>query len=160
MLVMTHSELIKQFILPSECQETIYQNIRLKIKRDDLIHKVVSGNKWRKLKGHLLNFNQSNNSNISSIGGVHSNHLHALAWTCHQLQIPCELYIYGHHDIKVSPTMLDCLNWNAKLHMIPRTEQESIHHKVIQSNGYWIGEGGTGKAAEIGIEKLVEEFLL
>ena len=34
------------------------------VKRDDLIHHIISGNKWRKLKYNLLHFNTLNKKGI------------------------------------------------------------------------------------------------
>ncbi|MBL0238018.1 MAG: hypothetical protein IPQ02_15805 [Saprospiraceae bacterium] len=155
---MDFNYLLTQFILPSPCEEIIYQDLHIRIKRDYLIHLVVSGNKWRKLEGHLLHYLKSNYTNISSIGGAHSNHLHALAWTCNQLKIPCELYIYGHPENNLSPTMHDALLWNAKLNLISRSQKETIGESMAKNNTYWIGEGGIGPSADLGIAKLLAEF--
>lgn len=51
--------------------------VSLAIKRDDLIHPWLSGNKWRKLKYSMLQ--QPQGSTIISCGGCFSNHLYALA---------------------------------------------------------------------------------
>ena len=50
------------------------------VKRDDLIHPFVSGNKLRKLKGWLEEAKQKNTETIVSFGGAYSNHLIALAF--------------------------------------------------------------------------------
>lgn len=55
------------------------KNIHLYIKRDDLIHPEVSGNKWRKLKYFLLRAQHKKCDKILSFGGAYSNHIAALA---------------------------------------------------------------------------------
>jgi 1-aminocyclopropane-1-carboxylate deaminase len=75
---------MKTFQLPSIEQEvpTEFLNkkgILLSIKRDDLIHNEVSGNKWRKLKWNIRNAIQSERETILTFGGAHSNHIAATA---------------------------------------------------------------------------------
>ncbi|MDO9212349.1 MAG: 1-aminocyclopropane-1-carboxylate deaminase/D-cysteine desulfhydrase, partial [Methylococcales bacterium] len=53
--------------------------VELWIKRDDLLHPIMSGNKWRKLKYSLNHALNSGADTIISMGGAYSNHLHALA---------------------------------------------------------------------------------
>lgn len=55
------------------------KNIQLFIKRDELIHPVIQGNKWRKLKYNLLAAAEQSADTLLSFGGPYSNHLHALA---------------------------------------------------------------------------------
>ncbi len=52
--------------------------IRLFIKRDDLLHPEIQGNKWRKLQPVIQNMG-TEKTGILSFGGAYSNHLHALA---------------------------------------------------------------------------------
>jgi 1-aminocyclopropane-1-carboxylate deaminase len=49
------------------------------IKRDDLIHPVISGNKWRKLKYLLKKAQAQNKTHLITFGGAYSNHLLATA---------------------------------------------------------------------------------
>jgi len=73
---------IKHLQLPSPIQEIVEdewkeKNIHVFIKRDDLIHPIISGNKWRKLKEYI-DFAQNKEPNsIISFGGAYSNHLYA-----------------------------------------------------------------------------------
>ena len=55
-------------------------NVKLYIKREDLIHNIVSGNKWRKLKYNFEYLLNNKIKTILSFGGAYSNHLHALSW--------------------------------------------------------------------------------
>ncbi|MBL4766047.1 MAG: 1-aminocyclopropane-1-carboxylate deaminase/D-cysteine desulfhydrase, partial [Colwellia sp.] len=58
-------------------------NVHVEIKRDDIIHPIISGNKWRKLKYNLQHVKQTQNINgVLSFGGCYSNHIHALAFAC------------------------------------------------------------------------------
>ena len=63
------------------------KEIKLWVKRDDLIHPVISGNKWRKLKYILDHALRLDSDTIISMGGAYSNHLHALAFVGKQLNL-------------------------------------------------------------------------
>ncbi|HRG66958.1 MAG TPA: hypothetical protein PLV12_14165, partial [Saprospiraceae bacterium] len=58
-------------------------SFQLWVKRDDLIHPQISGNKYRKLKYNLQQFPDAGKQGILTFGGVYSNHLHATAAACH-----------------------------------------------------------------------------
>jgi len=53
--------------------------IRLSVLRLDLLHPVISGNKWFKLKHNLAAARRQGKNTILSFGGPWSNHLHALS---------------------------------------------------------------------------------
>src|ERR1700744_3052384 len=55
------------------------RGISVFIKRDDLIHPIISGNKWRKLKYILLKAQSENKNHLVTFGGAYSNHLLATA---------------------------------------------------------------------------------
>ena len=55
------------------------RKVQLSIKRDDLIHPQISGNKWRKLKFNLQAMQQQKKSELLTFGGAFSNHIHATA---------------------------------------------------------------------------------
>ncbi len=55
------------------------QGIEVFMKRDDLIHPIISGNKWRKLKYLLLRARAENKNHLVTFGGAYSNHLLATA---------------------------------------------------------------------------------
>ena len=79
--------------LPSPCHlladETIF-GMPIWVKRDDLIHSVVSGNKYRKLKYALVKIAEnSRHANgvpkLITMGGIWSNHVHATAYAAAKL---------------------------------------------------------------------------
>lgn len=55
------------------------RGIRLFVKRDDLIHPQVSGNKWRKLKYNLQAARVQQQKRLLTFGGAYSNHIAATA---------------------------------------------------------------------------------
>jgi|SRR6185503_940891 len=55
------------------------KGIEVFIKRDDLIHPIISGNKWRKLKYILKRAQAEQKTHLVTFGGAYSNHLLATA---------------------------------------------------------------------------------
>ena len=60
------------------------RGLELFVKRDDLIHPEVSGNKWRKLKYNIAQAQQTQKAGVVTFGGAYSNHLLATAAACHE----------------------------------------------------------------------------
>lgn len=56
------------------------RNIEVFIKREDLIHPFVSGNKFRKLKYNLAEAKKQNVTTLLTFGGAFSNHIAAVAF--------------------------------------------------------------------------------
>lgn len=55
------------------------RGVTLYLKREDLLHPWVSGNKWRKLKYNLLHAKKSGHHTLLTFGGAYSNHILAVA---------------------------------------------------------------------------------
>ena len=51
--------------------------VKLYIKRDDLIHPEITGNKWRKLKYNLIEAREKGFKSLMTFGGAFSNHIYA-----------------------------------------------------------------------------------
>ncbi|RRQ50687.1 1-aminocyclopropane-1-carboxylate deaminase/D-cysteine desulfhydrase [Maribacter algicola] len=58
------------------------KDVRIALKREDLLHPMVSGNKYRKLKYNLKEAQQSGYRNVLTFGGAYSNHIAATASAC------------------------------------------------------------------------------
>lgn len=135
------------------------------VKRDDLIHPVISGNKWRKLKyilDHLLN---SKVHTIISMGGAYSNHLHALAYVGKELQLNTIGYIRGERPEIFSATLQDLQDWGMELRFVSRTEYRNLRNYKnsdifpdIEKGEYWLPEGGATDLALKGVAEIVSEI--
>ena len=55
------------------------KQVQVFVKRDDMIHPFISGNKWRKLKYLLLDAERQGKRHLVTFGGAYSNHLLATA---------------------------------------------------------------------------------
>lgn len=54
-------------------------NVEVHLKREDTIHPIISGNKYRKLKYNLKEAKQQNKNTVVTFGGAYSNHIAAVA---------------------------------------------------------------------------------
>lgn len=174
---MLHARLIeleKQFKFSPLTQlfsSLLEQNqVELWIKRDDLIHPVISGNKWRKLKYTLDHALKINAHTFVSMGGTYSNHLHALAFIGKQLGIKTVAYIRGEQAKVLNPTLQDIQNWGMELRFISRSDYRLLrqykgHDKLpdrfsvdLQEGYYWLPEGGATTLALKGVGEIIFEI--
>lgn len=139
--------------------------IELWIKRDDLLHSIISGNKWRKLK-YILNHALSLGANtIISMGGAYSNHLHALAYVGKVLGLKTIGLIRGEPSESLTPTLLDMQQWGMELRFVSRSEYRLLRQYKqwndlpnLKPQQYWLPEGGAQDLALKGISELVHEI--
>ncbi len=141
------------------------KQIELWVKRDDLIHQVISGNKWRKLKFILQHALKIGSHTIISMGGAYSNHLHALAYVGYRLKLNTVGYIRGERPDQLSATLQDLQRWGMELRFVSRTHYRELrcykkHDELpgIEEGQYWLPEGGATELAMQGIAELVAEI--
>ena len=139
--------------------------IELWLKRDDLLHPIISGNKWRKLKYSLNDALNLGKDTIISMGGAHSNHLHALAYTGKLLNIKTHGFIRGEQPETLTDTLKDLQDWGMQLSYISRSAYRTLrdyqdHFSLpgLKPNEYWLPEGGASPLALQGVAELVKEI--
>lgn len=81
------------------------KKIELHVKRDDLLHPEVSGNKWRKLKYNLHSVFSNQLKGIITFGGAFSNHIYSTAAACHLAGIDAIGFIRGEENIPLNSTL-------------------------------------------------------
>ena len=142
-----------------------HKAIELWLKRDDQLHPVISGNKWRKLKFSLDHALYSGADTIISMGGVYSNHLHALAFAGKALGLKTIAYIRGEAPAVLTPTLVDLTAWGMELRFISRTEYRQLRQYKgcldlpgLKPQQYWLPEGGAQALALNGVAELVAEI--
>lgn len=144
----------------SWCREA---KVELWIKRDDLIHPQVSGNKWRKLKGWLRLFREQGKKEILSCGGAFSNHLVALAAVARMARIPASALVRGDELNENSNEVLQyCHRQGLKLEFIGREAYRKwrLEPPELAEDMLWIPEGGKGAPALEGCAELAAEIPL
>ena len=123
------------------------QDVHTDILRLDLIHPVISGNKWFKLKYYLDEAITAKACKLASFGGAYSNHIIALALTGKEAGIPTIGFIRGDADTALSPTLKEAVSYGMELQFINRSDyrhRQQIQDSYHQSGWYWIPEGGYG----------------
>jgi 1-aminocyclopropane-1-carboxylate deaminase len=179
-----YSQLQAELTLPSPVKKITSswflsgENIDVFCKRDDLIHKTISGNKWRKLMPLAAQLNEqlaaepkSKNSDstvqahILSFGGGYSNHLHALAYMCHRLNVKLTAVIRGDYSHSPTPMLNDLHRWGASCHFVTkidykkRTEPEYVSElKATFNANIVVPEGGSNADCLAGVAGLVDEY--
>ena len=124
------------------------QEVSVDILRLDLLHPVVSGNKWFKLQYYLQDAIATGKNTIASFGGAYSNHIVATAYAAREAGLKSIGYIRGERAVELSPTLLNAMNYGMELVFVDRTlyrkKEENIISQNNNANIYWIMEGGYG----------------
>jgi len=163
------SEFMHNARIPSPVEEVDHPllsqyGVSLFIKRDDLIHEQVSGNKYRKLKYNLLDAQVRRVERLVTFGGAFSNHLYAFAAACRLAGIPCTGFVRGEID-PFNPTMQFCREQGMDLISVTREDyrqkenspfvREYLRHL---QNAQVIPEGGSNALALKGVTEIMEEI--
>ena len=138
------------------------EKVSLFVKRDDAIHPIMSGNKWRKLSNALP---PSLPKAIVSFGGGFSNHLHALGFICFKLGIPFTAIIRGDYSATPSPMIKDLIQWQTHIEYVDRitykkrSDSAYLNELKLQfPDAIIIPEGGSQAQALQGIKDTVDEI--
>lgn len=142
-------------------------HVELWMKRDDLLHPVISGNKWRKLKYILDHALSLDADTMVSMGGAYSNHLHALAYTGKMLGLKTQGWVRGEQSEELTPTLRDAVQWGMELKFFSRSEYRMLRQYKnwwelpgMQARQYWLPEGGAQALALGGVAELVREITI
>ena len=127
--------------------------------RLDLVHPVVSGNKWYKLKGWLNEARQLHKKTIISFGGAYSNHIVATAAACAATGFKSIGLVRGERPVVLSHTLLTAENYGMELMFLTR---EDYRLKKIpfelSDEMYLINDGGYGKNGLTGVMELMDDI--
>jgi len=133
--------------------------------RLDRVHPFVSGNKWYKLKHHIISAQSAEKSHLLSFGGAYSNHIHAMAYAAKSLGLKSTGVIRGEPGNKLTPTLQDCVDWGMNLQWLNRKDygdiasSQSIEEYSSRYPDVWvIPEGGAGEQGVSGIQALFSDL--
>jgi 1-aminocyclopropane-1-carboxylate deaminase len=139
--------------------------ITVHIKREDLIHPFVSGNKFRKLKYNLLQAKEEQQETLLTFGGAYSNHIAAVAFAGKEKGFKTIGIIRGDElrdKISENPTLQFAENCGMQFEFVSRetyrlkTEISFLENlKQKFGNFYLIPEGGTNDLAIKGCEEIL-----
>jgi 1-aminocyclopropane-1-carboxylate deaminase len=157
--------------LPSPLREVVdgrfeRHGVRLLLKRDDLIHPELVGNKWRKLAPNLA---AAGGRTVVTFGGAYSNHLRAAAAAGRLLGLSTVGVVRGQElaGLPLNPSLARCAADGMRLHFVDRptyrrkTEPETLAallRAVDAEDAVVIPEGGSNAKAVRGCRALGEEL--
>ncbi len=140
------------------------------MKRDDLNHPVIQGNKWRKLKHNLTHAQARGVDGLVTFGGAHSNHIAATAHAARACGLLSIGFIRG-DELQAQPE-----RWSETLHgaraegmqlvFLSRSEYrlkhraQAVQETLQASSRRWmlLPEGGSNARAVSGVAEIVDEL--
>lgn len=139
--------------------------LTVSIKRDDAIHPIISGNKWRKLKFNLHYAKTHHYVGVISFGGSFSNHIHALAFACQQQGLKSIAIIRGEKEYASNFTLSMAQQWGMKLNFVDRNTyrlRENKDYLAELQQAYpdylIVPEGGSNASALTGVGEIITEL--
>jgi 1-aminocyclopropane-1-carboxylate deaminase len=143
--------------------------ISLYLKREDLLHPEVSGNKFRKLKYNIAEALEHNHESLLTFGGAYSNHIAATAAAGTLLGLKTIGIIRGEElgkdmetTLTQNPTLRFANSCGMQLKFVSRSdyrEKDTLKFqqklKVVYGCFYLIPEGGTNKLAVKACEEIL-----
>lgn len=137
--------------------------VRLLVKREDLNHPLVSGNKWWKLKYNLEEAARQNRKMLLTFGGAYSNHIFATAAAARECGFESTGIIRGEETLPLNNTLSFAQNKGMKLHYVSREDYrdkkspafvKELHERF--GDFYLIPEGGTNELAVKGVTEFAQ----
>ena len=136
-------------------------NVMLFVKRDDLIHDEISGNKIRKLKYNLKSARILGCDTIKSFGGAFSNNLLALASLGKIEGINTIGVVRGDELNKQSNKLLErCADLGMRLEFVSRSQFKrikSLNGMVDNPRVFCVPEGGANREGVLGCADIINE---
>ena len=140
--------------------------VRLLVKREDLNHRFVSGNKWWKLKYNLEEAKRQQKNTLLTFGGAYSNHIFSTAAAARESGFKSIGIIRGEETLPINPTLQFARECGMHLHYIAREpyrhKQEPAfiqHLHDLFDDFYLIPEGGTNAFAISGCAEFAQTEL-
>lgn len=146
-------------------QKIIYKNIDVTIRREDLLHPLISGNKFRKLKYNILHAQKENFKGLITFGGAFSNHILATAAAAKEYNFKSIGIIRGDElkdNYRNNPTLKFAEDLGMQFIFVSREEykhrnSEIYLNKLISNypEYFVVPEGGTNLLAIKGCEEIL-----
>jgi 1-aminocyclopropane-1-carboxylate deaminase len=141
------------------------KGLRVFVKREDLIHDTISGNKWRKLYYNLQYAKEKGFSTLVTFGGAYSNHIAATAAAGNEVGFKTIGFIRGEEHSPLNPTLQYAKECGMEFRYVDRTDYREKDSEEFQTeylsgiqNYYLIPEGGTNDLAVKGCEEILGDI--
>ncbi|WP_455596040.1 1-aminocyclopropane-1-carboxylate deaminase/D-cysteine desulfhydrase [Acinetobacter pecorum] len=147
-------------------QQIFIRDISVTIRRLDLVHPQISGNKFFKLKYNFLEAQRQGYQHILSFGGAYSNHIAATAFSAQHFGFKSVGIIRGEElaDRPLNPTLATAQKFGMQLHFVSRKQYRHKHEADYllelgqKFPGHFvIPEGGTNALAIQGCQEILKE---
>ena len=141
---------------------SLSQSQKVDLLRLDLLHPVVSGNKFYKLRYYIELAIENGTSTIASFGGPYSNHIVALAYTAKEAGLKSIGYIRTNEDEPITPSLKEAKAYGMELVYLGRMEFQSKKDAILNSSDtntdcFFIDEGGYGAIGAKGAATILTE---
>jgi 1-aminocyclopropane-1-carboxylate deaminase len=141
------------------------RRISLFIKREDLNHPHLSGNKWHKLKYNLQEARRQKKKTLLTFGGAYSNHIYAVAAAGKIFNFTTVGIIRGEEHLPLNPTLSFAKEKGMELFYLDRTSYRKkrspeIINQLQEKFGdfYLLPEGGTNELAVRGCSEIISQI--
>ncbi|MGL3045368.1 1-aminocyclopropane-1-carboxylate deaminase/D-cysteine desulfhydrase [Acinetobacter pecorum] len=147
-------------------QQIFIRDISVTIRRLDLVHPQISGNKFFKLKYNFLEAQRQGYQHILSFGGAYSNHIAATAFAAQHFGFKSVGIIRGEElaHRALNPTLATAQKFGMQLHFVSRKQYRRKHEADYllelgqKFPGHFvIPEGGTNALAIQGCQEILKE---
>jgi 1-aminocyclopropane-1-carboxylate deaminase len=140
------------------------RGVRLLLKRDDLIHPDLPGNKWRKLKYNLAAAGEQGQHTLLTFGGAYSNHIRAVAAAGQLFGFATIGVIRGEERLPLNPVLAGAVARGMRLTHLDRTtyrakQNPDVVGRLRRECGefYLVPEGGSNEPGVRGCAELAAE---
>lgn len=141
------------------------RGVRVWIKRDDLIHPAIPGNKYRKLKYNLETAKRQGHSALLTFGGAFSNHIYATAQAGKLSGLRTVGVIRGEEHLPLNPVLSAAKEAGMTLIYLDRDTYRNkrdpqLLRRLEGAHGpfYLVPEGGSNSLGVRGAAEIIEEI--
>jgi len=142
-----------------------HKKVEVYLKREDLLHPTISGNKWRKLKYNLIAAKEQGKNTLLTFGGAYSNHIAAVAAAGKEYGLKSIGFIRGEEQFSLNPTLAFAANCGMQLSYLDReTYRQKDNPEFLAAlqqqypEAYILPEGGTNLLAVKGCTEIINEI--
>lgn len=145
--------------------DLVEHDVTIDLVRDDLLHPMIAGNKWWKLKHALIHAAEQGKTTLVTFGGAYSNHLLAVAGAGYLFGFDTVGLVRGDEARALNPLLVQAQRWGMHLEGISREHYRQKHDPAFmrQLEDQWapclvLPEGGSGPMAVKGTREMVQRL--
>lgn len=150
---------VEKIDLPSAKKISVF------LKRIDLVHPAISGNKWYKMKYNIAEMKRQDIGTMLTLGGAYSNHIHAAAEAGSIFGFKTIGLIRGEAHHPLNPTLQFAVDKGMELYYVDRTsfrkrDADEFREWIVSKFGdvYILPVGGSNTLAVKGCAEIIEQI--